>query len=93
MFMALCVVNIIVVTQYYKGRTKRGDLVFTLLITAVLLVNIIVGTRYILRDTLWKDTIMIFWILFLMTYILKNFAGIGLGKLSLLRRWFCWSRI
>ena len=80
MFMVLCILNVVVAVQYDKRRIKKRELVLVLLITVVLLVNILIGTRYILRDTLWKETITDFWILFLTVYILKNSAGRGFVK-------------
>ena len=80
MFAALCVLNVIVASQYYNKRIKRKELVLALLITTVLLVNILIGTRYILRDILWKEIMVDFWILFLTAYVLKNSSGRGLVK-------------
>jgi hypothetical protein len=59
-------------------------LVFTLLITSLLLINIFIGTRFILRDILWKEIITDFWILFLIAYILKNSSNRNLLKFTVI---------
>ena len=84
MFAVLCILNVVVISQYHYKRVKRQELVLTLLITAVLLVNILIGTRYILRDILWKEIIVNFWILFLTAYILKNSSNRNLLKFAVM---------
>lgn len=82
MFAVLCILNVVVISQYCYKRVKRQELVLTLLITAVLLVNILIGTRYFLRDILWKETMVNFWILFLAAYIIKNSSNRNLLKFT-----------
>jgi hypothetical protein len=80
LFAVLCVLNAIVVALYLKKRIKRRELALTLLITVILLLNIPIGTRYILRDILWKEILADFWVLFLTAYILKHTSDRRLSK-------------
>jgi hypothetical protein len=62
LFIVNIVMNLLLVLGYkFKFvRITRGQLIMCLLVTAIAFVNIIVGTRFMLRDILWKELFLNF---------------------------------
>jgi hypothetical protein len=62
LFIVNIILNLLLVLGYYFKfvRITRSQLIMCLLITAIALVNIFVGTRYMLRDIIWKEMLLNF---------------------------------
>ncbi len=62
LFIVNIILNLLLVLGYYFKfvRITRSQLIMCLLITAIALVNIFVGTRYMLRDIIWKELLLNF---------------------------------
>jgi hypothetical protein len=66
LFIVNILLNLLLVLGYYFKivRITRGQMIMCLLVTAIALVNIFAGTRYMLRDILWKEMLLNFLSLF-----------------------------
>jgi hypothetical protein len=62
LFIVNIILNLLLILGYFFKfiRITRGQLIMCLLVTVIALVNIFVGTRYILRDILWKEVLLNF---------------------------------
>jgi len=60
LFMVSIVLNLLLVLGYYFKfvRITKSQLVLCLLLTALTFINIAMGTRYSLRDILWKEVLL-----------------------------------
>ena len=90
LFIVNIVLNLLLVLGYYFKfvRITRGQLIMCLLVTAVALVNILIGTRYMLRDIIWKELLLNFLSLFYFAILITRavryhriLAAVGCGLL------------
>ena len=92
-FVVNIALNLLLVFGYLLGflRITRNQVVLCLLITILAFVNIVVGTRFILRDIIWKEVLLNFASLLYFAVLVSRatryrltLAGIGSGLLVVL---------
>jgi hypothetical protein len=92
-FFVNIVLSVLITLGYcYKFvRITKGQLAMCLLITAITLVNIFIGTRFMLRDILWKEVLLNFLSLFYFAILVTRavrynriLVGAGCGLLIVL---------
>ena len=76
LFIANIALNLLMVLGYRFGfvRITKGQLALCLLVTALAFANIVVGTRFMLRDILWEEVLLNFLSLFYVAILVSRAA-------------------